>query len=67
MKGTKLGQENSGSGHRIRVRNHHHWKLLTPAAKRSAVTVLRERFGVSERRACAVVGLHRSTMRLTPS
>ena len=30
------------------------------------MAVLRERFGVSERRACAVVGLHRSTMRLTP-
>ena len=29
--------------------------------------VLRERFGVSERRACTVVGIHRSTMRLTPS
>lgn len=29
--------------------------------------MLRERFGVSERRACTVVGLHRSTMRLTPS
>ncbi|MGB3673691.1 MAG: IS3 family transposase, partial [Candidatus Nanopelagicales bacterium] len=42
-------------------------KLLTPNRKRSAVTVLRERFGVSERRACAVVGLHRSTMRLTPA
>ncbi len=28
--------------------------------------MLRERFGVSERRACSVVGLHRSTMRLTP-
>ncbi|AXN50447.1 transposase (plasmid) [Mycobacterium marinum] len=28
--------------------------------------VLRERFGVSERRACTVVGIHRSTMRLTP-
>ena len=28
--------------------------------------VLRERFGVSERRACTVVGLHRSTMRLAP-
>ena len=28
--------------------------------------MLRERFGVSERRACTVVGLHRSTMRLTP-
>ncbi|BBY56593.1 integrase [Mycolicibacillus koreensis] len=30
------------------------------------MTVLRERFGVSERRACAVVGIHRSTMRLQP-
>ena len=28
--------------------------------------MLRERFGVSERRACTVVGIHRSTMRLTP-
>ena len=28
--------------------------------------MLRERFGVSERRACTVVGLHRSTMRLAP-
>ena len=27
--------------------------------------MLRERFGVSERRACTVVGLNRSTMRLT--
>ena len=42
-------------------------KLLTPNRKRCAVEVLRERFGVSERRACTVVGLHRSTMRLTPS
>jgi putative transposase len=28
--------------------------------------VLRERFGVSQRRACLVVGIHRSTMRLRP-
>jgi putative transposase len=28
--------------------------------------MLRERFGVSERRACRVIGLHRSTQRLTP-
>ena len=28
--------------------------------------VLRERFGVSERRACRVVGQHRSTQRLDP-
>ncbi|MGB1225690.1 MAG: IS3 family transposase [Mycobacterium sp.] len=41
-------------------------KLLTPNRKRSAVTTLRDRFGVSERRACTVVGIHRSTMRLTP-
>ncbi|MCH9734610.1 MAG: IS3 family transposase [Actinomycetia bacterium] len=42
-------------------------KLLTPNRKRSAVQVLRDRFGVSERRACTVVGIHRSTMRLAPS
>ena len=28
--------------------------------------MLRDRFGVSERRACTVVGIHRSTMRLRP-
>jgi putative transposase len=28
--------------------------------------VLRDRFGVSERRACTVVDIHRSTMRLAP-
>ena len=31
------------------------------------MVALRERFGVSERRACTVVGLHRSTMRLAPT
>src|SRR6185312_3828109 len=41
-------------------------KLLTPYRKRCAVKVLRDRFGVSERRACTVVGIHRSTMRLRP-
>jgi hypothetical protein len=34
--------------------------LVTPNRKRSAVTMLRERFGVSERRACTVVGIHLS-------
>lgn len=42
-------------------------KLPTPNRKRSAVAALRERFGVSERRACTFVGLHRSTLRLTPA
>ena len=35
-------------------------------ASQSPPTMLRDRFGVSERRACTVVGIHRSTMRLTP-
>lgn len=39
-------------------------KLLTPDRRRRAVGHLRERFGVSERRACRVVGAHRSTHRL---
>ena len=41
-------------------------KLLTLNRKRGATVMLRERFGVSERRACRVVGLHRSTQRLEP-
>ena len=40
-------------------------KLLTPERNRRAVVVLVERFGVSQRRACRVVGQHRSTQRLT--
>ena len=35
-------------------------------AKRTAVIMLCARFGVSERRACKVVGQHRSTQRLDP-
>jgi putative transposase len=41
-------------------------KLLSPNRKRAAVTMLQDRFGVSERRACRVVGQHRSTQRLEP-
>lgn len=37
--------------------------MVTPDRRRRAVMVLRERFGVSERRACRVVGQHRSTQR----
>ena len=36
---------------------------MTPAARRRAVQQLRERFAVSERRACSVVGVGRSTAR----
>jgi putative transposase len=38
--------------------------MVTPNRRRDAVQVLRDEFGVSERRACHVVGQHRSTQRL---
>lgn len=40
-------------------------KLLTPNHRRAAVKMCQDRFGVSQRRACQVVGQHRSTQRLT--
>lgn len=39
-------------------------KILTPNARRRVVEMLEETFWVSERRACRVVGQHRSTQRL---
>src|SRR5690606_1841773 len=41
-------------------------KLLTPNRKRAAAEKLRERSGVSDRRACKLGGQHRSTQRLAP-
>jgi putative transposase len=40
--------------------------MVTPNRRRQAVEVLEDVFGVSERRACVVVGQHRSTQRLKP-
>jgi putative transposase len=40
--------------------------MVTPDRRRRAVTVLVKRFGVSQRRACRVVGQHRSTQRREP-
>ena len=37
--------------------------MVTPDRRRIAVVRIQERFGVSERRACAVVDQHRSTQR----
>lgn len=37
--------------------------MVTPERRRIAVAVLVDRFGVSERRACRVVGQYRSTQR----
>ncbi|MBA3408034.1 MAG: IS3 family transposase, partial [Solirubrobacterales bacterium] len=36
---------------------------MSPARRRQAVAMLRDRLGVSERRACRYVGQHRSTQR----
>ena len=42
-------------------------KMVTPGAKREAVAHARERHGVSERRACALVGVSRRVIRYVPS
>jgi transposase InsO family protein len=41
-------------------------KILSPARRRACVEHVERRLGVSERRACAVLGQHRSTQRKTP-
>jgi transposase-like protein len=43
-----------------------HWKLLTPGSRRRAASALQTQFGLTERRACRVVGQPRSTQRLKP-
>jgi putative transposase len=40
--------------------------MVTPNRRRQAVVLLQDEFGVSQRRACRVVGQHRSTQRLPP-
>jgi len=40
--------------------------MVTPERRRRAVVVLVERFGVSERRGCRLLGQHRSTQRRPP-
>ena len=37
--------------------------MVTPAARRAAITVAREAHGISERRACSIIGADRSVMR----
>ena len=41
--------------------------MVTPDRRRAAVVRLMDRFGVSQRRACRVVGQHRSTQRRPPA
>jgi putative transposase len=43
------------------------WKILSPAARRRAVDMLKETLNMSERLACKAVGLARSTCRRLPA
>ena len=53
-------------GTRERVQGVAGKKVVTPAARREAVAHLKERFPVSERCACRLVGVSRSTMHYQP-
>ena len=48
------------------IREHLPGKLLSPAKRRRAVSSLQDRFAISERRACLVVGQARATERYVP-
>ena len=41
--------------------------MVSPPQRRRAVQLLQERLGVSQRRACEIVGQHRSTQRYEPA
>ena len=41
-------------------------KLLSPARRRMCIDLVRDKLGISERRACRVLGQHRSTQRHVP-
>ena len=45
------------------LKGHHVKKVVTPVARRAAVTSAREAHGISERRACSIIGADRSPMR----
>ena len=65
-KGTRSARKFRGHNLRPASRNHHHWKILSPAAKRHAVDMLKDTLSMSERLACKAVGLARSTYRRLP-
>jgi putative transposase len=50
----------------LQIENARRRKLLSPERPRHAVGALQSRFGVSERRACAVVSQQGSTKRCAP-
>src|SRR5690242_2839737 len=61
----RQAEEAAGQGHagQRSAEGHHVKKVVTPAARRAAVTAAREAHGISERRACSILGTDRSAMR----
>ena len=56
--GSDLGQDDPDRGFQ--------GKLLSPSRRRKCIDRVRQELGVSERRACRVLGQHRSTQRKVP-
>lgn len=72
VEGTRVGERRAeeaprrGRARQVDTQGTRRGELLSQNRKPIAVGMLRERFGVSERRACKVVRIHRSTQRLDP-
>src|SRR6185437_9868741 len=63
--GEREAEEAAGGGDAGQrcAEGHHVKKVVTPAARRAVVTVAREAHGISERRACSILGADRSALR----
>src|SRR5207245_5200513 len=69
-RGRELAVEAHRRGQRAReprVAGDRPGKLLSPSKRRRAVAMCQERFGMSARRACTVIGQHRSTQTYRPA
>lgn len=69
----ELEQENPPASRRLRLDagqadtdGRRHGKRLSPSRRRATIVHVRRELHVSERRACAVLGQHRSTQRKAP-
>src|ERR1700742_932784 len=63
--GEREAKEAAGGGDagQCGAEGHHVTKMVTPAARRAAITAACEAHGISERRACSIIGADRSVMR----
>jgi transposase len=57
------GDRRRRTGHHEARKHSHAGKPVSPSRRRSAVFMLEDRRGLSERRACQIAGQHRSTQR----